>query len=728
MSKNKIGFNNFKAFGPKMQYFTTKPITLIYGPNSVGKSSLLHSQLYLESIKNPKKSGEDIFKSVFAGDELDLGGFENYIYKHDINNTIKYETIYTEQKDILEFFFSHGNSVILELANSNFFNSVIDLEVINQKLESLYKDTNIKFKHILNLFALREKFTLEVLYAELKSNYEREDEVFKEKQLEILNNAMIDYFQKDIEKINEEKKIKFIDKIDKLATEIKKAEKEATKLEKAIFLTLHTKPENIASRLQFLNYLTSIKEIKVFIEISHVRNMKILPKITFYIDNDLLMTVEKVDRKHNNTYLNKDNICIKKFEQLTSQYTLYRRTFKKDNFNIYNDINFSLVNFLLKDGRKNKIQYFGPLRPYPQRWEMSLIENADSLKKVKYNDLNIIIKKIFFLYSYIKSKSQKSKFKTFLKPFLHLFGIIIHLSFSISKKYRQFSMQQQKEDHIDSLNDLLPEKFRIWNKNKYQATDAWKTLLYNKDVLLKLNNWLQNKKKLKSSYKVKINKTALTYLEIFWFYINKLLNSEKTYFINHNIRFKDINIDAVDKVFVKPFIFINAVWNTIEGRLNIKQRYKSQIIFEDLSSNTEVTPKDMGLGIAQVMPILISTFNNKNTTIYLEQPELHLHPAVQMEIADEFIKSVKENDNEFMIETHSEHLLLRIMKRMRHTSGNKQDRDKTLDLTPDDVCLLYVDNDNESTYIQELRLSSDGKLLDAWPNGFFEEGFKERFS
>jgi len=50
-------FNNFKAFGPKMQFFIKKPITLVYGPNSVDKSSLLHSQLYFEYIiknKNPE--------------------------------------------------------------------------------------------------------------------------------------------------------------------------------------------------------------------------------------------------------------------------------------------------------------------------------------------------------------------------------------------------------------------------------------------------------------------------------------------------------------------------------------------------------------------------------------------------------------------------------------------------------------------------------------------------
>jgi hypothetical protein len=73
-------------------------------------------------------------------------------------------------------------------------------------------------------------------------------------------------------------------------------------------------------------------------------------------------------------------------------------------------------------------------------------------------------------------------------------------------------------------------------------------------------------------------------------------------------------------------------------------------------------------------------------------------------------------------------MLLRIMKRMRHTEEDKEGRDKTLDLTPDDVCILYVDNDRDSSYIKELRLSKKGTLLDHWPNGFFEEGYKERFS
>ena len=149
--------------------------------------------------------------------------------------------------------------------------------------------------------------------------------------------------------------------------------------------------------------------------------------------------------------------------------------------------------------------------------------------------------------------------------------------------------------------------------------------------------------------------------------------------------------------------------------------------FVDIKKDIVVSIKDMGLGISQVLPVIISSITTKNNKIFMEQPELHLHPAVQAELADEFIRSYKENNNEFMIETHSEHLLLRIMKRMRHTDEGRLDKDDILALTPDDVCLLYVDSDGDNTFINELELDKDGTLLDIWPNGFFEDGYHERF-
>ncbi len=163
-----------------------------------------------------------------------------------------------------------------------------------------------------------------------------------------------------------------------------------------------------------------------------------------------------------------------------------------------------------------------------------------------------------------------------------------------------------------------------------------------------------------------------------------------------------------------------------EGLLDFCET-KEELIFEDRRNNTQLSNRDLGLGISQILPILIATNRNKNMTIAIEQPELHLHPAVQCEIADEFIRSYKKNKNEFLIETHSEHILLRIMKRMRHTVENKIE-EGAFPLTPDDVCLLYIDTHKGETFIRELKLDKDGSLLSRWPSGFFEESYNEMFS
>ena len=152
----------------------------------------------------------------------------------------------------------------------------------------------------------------------------------------------------------------------------------------------------------------------------------------------------------------------------------------------------------------------------------------------------------------------------------------------------------------------------------------------------------------------------------------------------------------------------------------------SELYFEDINNHAKVHNREMGLGITQLLPIIGNCTVRESSVIAIEQPELHLHPSLQSKVADILIESCAKRNNFFLVETHSEHLLLRIMKRMRQTAEGTLE-DENLRLTPDDVAVLYVDNDGEKTYILELELDEDGTLLDPWPGGFFEEGFAERF-
>ena len=84
-----------------------------------------------------------------------------------------------------------------------------------------------------------------------------------------------------------------------------------------------------------------------------------------------------------------------------------------------------------------------------------------------------------------------------------------------------------------------------------------------------------------------------------------------------------------------------------------------------------------------------------------------------------------ERGNTFILETHSEHLILRLMRRMRESHANK---DIGLPaVTPSDVSVLYVEPDGTRSIVREMPLNELGELVKSWPGGFFEEGLREQF-
>jgi len=153
----------------------------------------------------------------------------------------------------------------------------------------------------------------------------------------------------------------------------------------------------------------------------------------------------------------------------------------------------------------------------------------------------------------------------------------------------------------------------------------------------------------------------------------------------------------------------------------------TDLFLVDRRSNTIVSHRDVGIGISQVLPVLVGAYASKNQIITIEQPEIHLHPALQADLGDVFIQSaLGKNRNRFLIETHSEHLLLRVMRRMRETFNDQLPKDIP-PIHPEDVCVLFVQPKGSASVVRHLELDEEGHLLDPWPGGFFEEGFRERF-
>jgi hypothetical protein len=139
----------------------------------------------------------------------------------------------------------------------------------------------------------------------------------------------------------------------------------------------------------------------------------------------------------------------------------------------------------------------------------------------------------------------------------------------------------------------------------------------------------------------------------------------------------------------------------------------------------EVQPHDVGTGISQLLPVVVLALDARRNLVAIEQPELHLHPKLQAELGDLFVESALGKGNRLLIETHSEHLILRIMRRMRDTVRER--RGDAPRVRPEDVAVLFVNPAPRGSSVHQLRLKPDGTLLDPWPGGFFEEGFAELF-
>ena len=137
--------------------------------------------------------------------------------------------------------------------------------------------------------------------------------------------------------------------------------------------------------------------------------------------------------------------------------------------------------------------------------------------------------------------------------------------------------------------------------------------------------------------------------------------------------------------------------------------------------------RDVGFGFSQVLPIIVQSMLSENKTLLIEQPELHLHPALQAELGDLFINSALSGQkNKFLIETHSEHLILRILRRIRETTDGELPADAT-PITPEQLAVLYVQPGKEGSDVIHIPVNEDGEFDRPWPQGFFAERAKELF-
>lgn len=132
---------------------------------------------------------------------------------------------------------------------------------------------------------------------------------------------------------------------------------------------------------------------------------------------------------------------------------------------------------------------------------------------------------------------------------------------------------------------------------------------------------------------------------------------------------------------------------------------------------------DVGVGISQVLPVVVAAQDERASIVSIEQPELHVHPAVQVGLGDLFIDGAIEHGLSFLLETHSEHLILRLLRRIRE-AAEKGDAEH---INPDLLGVYYLANENGHITATRLPVNAEGDFDVAWPRGFFEERGAELF-
>jgi predicted ATPase len=158
--------------------------------------------------------------------------------------------------------------------------------------------------------------------------------------------------------------------------------------------------------------------------------------------------------------------------------------------------------------------------------------------------------------------------------------------------------------------------------------------------------------------------------------------------------------------------------DAFEVRQISENRKEYEVKVKTLGAPDWVDLPDVGFGVSQVLPVVVQSFYApRGSILFIEQPELHLHPSAQSNLADLFIDVLASREDgmrrgvQLIVETHSEHFLNRLQRRIAEADPAKM-------IKSDDVACYFARTTGTESSLEALQMDLFGNIQN-WPPNFF---------
>lgn len=796
MKITKISLTNFRAF-KQTQTIEFSPVTLLFGPNSVGKSTVLKALFYVQQILS---KGQCNPMYLDALNKKYIGGFENLVHKRDLDTNITLKIEY-DKGDAIGSSYAYLYELLSEELDIQLSSPVVDAKTIAIEFEIAWH----KFEKTAYIKTYRVEFDGDII-AEVTSsgpkqafltflnyihplllpaNHEEWLQVQKDSEANLhpYNRLLldgVDVYENHDERDQEEWEKLLGQRLLEHFSPLYENAIDEDELLKVLEAHLHNYAENHIKLRALLDKKYVIEDEEIYIEIDNNKfGFAFTNDSTFIIGlnkNTLGIDAFEFLEKHKGIGYSSNNYFVSALHELINlnernqrnmisiqdhrEYSLLHNVLSIETVigalpplskKIRTDLELDtikhneIITELLSDvlvapldnlfNLLNESLCIGPIRKIPDANYQPLpyIEQADwydgsaawsMLEKATFAELKEIHKwmsdqdKLDLGYGISVKVSKVFD--------LHNPIYATHNIESLSPKIDELISWHLGDQRIREMGAVLDGISEIENRVIDPANEDEYKRDFEQKALIKQYRKLEKEESnlellienLQSKNEFENNSTDLKSFEILKQLdeenneLQELLNNRSYDEVIAELTLKYEKIKAERYAVLAQTDFLKLDFNEVIQAYSIWDQHN------DIS----VEPNEIGTGVSQLMPLVVAAVTQKSGLVACEQPELHLHPRVQVAIGD-LLSQNTEHVN-YLIETHSEHLILRLRRRIRQNTDNELPVGLKA-FSHNEVVINYLEPSKDGVQVRRIRMDEDGEFRQPWPNGFFHERLDE---